>query len=295
MDYLSTLGFEPVKIRGNDYWYLSPLRQERTPSFKINLKLNRWYDHGLGQGGNLVDFGILFYGCTVSDFVKTFNAELSLHQPAFLQPHKSVIQAPERQIKIVNEIPLTSPHLLRYLQHRRIDVEVSETYCREVHYKLAGKTYYGIGFRNDLGGFEIRNPYLKISSSPKGITTFQNNAEEVIVFEGFMDFLSFKTIHQKWAENRYDFLVLNSVAFLKSARAFMENHHRILLYLDRDKTGQNCSRYALSLSSRYEDHSNLYRPHKDFNEWLMNFGKAGQSPFLLEESLEDDLKTETQK
>ena len=35
VDYLNPLEFQPEKIRGNDYWYLSPLRNERTASFKI--------------------------------------------------------------------------------------------------------------------------------------------------------------------------------------------------------------------------------------------------------------------
>lgn len=55
VQYLSGLGYEPAKVRHFDYWYLSPLREEKTPSFKVNRKLNRWYDHGLGKGGNLVD------------------------------------------------------------------------------------------------------------------------------------------------------------------------------------------------------------------------------------------------
>ena len=35
IDYLSKLGYQPAKIKNNDYWYLSPLREERTPSFKV--------------------------------------------------------------------------------------------------------------------------------------------------------------------------------------------------------------------------------------------------------------------
>jgi len=61
VEYLEKLGYRPQNIRNNDYWYLSPLRQEKEPSFKVNRKLNMWYDHGLGKGGSLIDFGILFY------------------------------------------------------------------------------------------------------------------------------------------------------------------------------------------------------------------------------------------
>ena len=57
VDYLEKLGHRPQKIRNNDYWYLSPLREEKEPSFKVNRKLNVWYDHGLGKGGNIIDLG----------------------------------------------------------------------------------------------------------------------------------------------------------------------------------------------------------------------------------------------
>ncbi len=49
VDYLSSLGNEPAKIRGNDYWYLSPLRQEKEASFKVNKNKNVWYDHGIAK------------------------------------------------------------------------------------------------------------------------------------------------------------------------------------------------------------------------------------------------------
>lgn len=52
----------------------------------------------------------------------------------------------------------------------------------------------------------------------------------------------------------------------------MERHEAVHLYLDRDTTGQNCSRYALSLSSKYNDESAFYQNHKDLNDWVMNFG-----------------------
>lgn len=271
VNYLSALGHEPSKIRNNDFWYLSPLRDEKTPSFKINRKLNRWYDHGLGKGGNLIDFAIRYHGCTVGELLESLSGNLSLQKPVFRQPVKE--EEAENRITILRDCTLSSYALLRYLNQRRISVEVADRYCREVHYELSGKTYYGIGFKNDLGGFEIRNPYFKASSSPKGMTTFDNGADEVVVFEGFTDFLSFKSIHRNEPENRFDFAVLNSVSFFEKARPFMERHEAIRLYLDRDTTGQNYSRYALSLSDRYKDESSLYRHYKDFNDWAVNFGK----------------------
>ncbi|SDW52291.1 CHC2 zinc finger [Hydrobacter penzbergensis] len=269
--FLSDLGHEPSKIRNNDYWYLSPLRDEKTPSFKVNRKLNRWYDHGLGKGGNLVDFAILYHGCTVAELLQNLSGNFSFQKPFTRQPLQE--SEPENKIKILRDFVLSSYALLRYLQQRRIPVDIADRYCREVRYELNEKVYYGIGFKNDLGGFEIRNPYFKASSSPKGITTFDNSANEVIVFEGFTDFLSFKAIHKHEPEDRFDFVVLNSVSFFETARLFMEKHNAISLYLDRDTTGQNCSRYALYLSSKYKDENSLYQNHKDFNDWVVNIGK----------------------
>lgn len=44
VDFLQLLGHSPVRIYNSQYWYLSPLRQEDTPSFKVNDRLNEWYD-----------------------------------------------------------------------------------------------------------------------------------------------------------------------------------------------------------------------------------------------------------
>lgn len=81
VDYLAGLGYEPLKIRNVDYWYLSPLRDEKTPSFKINRKLNKWFDHGIGKGGNLIDFAILFHNCSVGEFLQIINRDSLFQKP----------------------------------------------------------------------------------------------------------------------------------------------------------------------------------------------------------------------
>ena len=269
--YLSLLGHEPAKIRNNDYWYLSPLREEKTPSFKVNRKLNRWYDHGLGRGGNLIDFGIDYHHCTFGELLDKLSGNLSFQKPPS-QTLKS-LYLPEPKIKVLSDFELTSYVLLRYLEQRHIPIEIAQKYCREIRYELNGKTYYGIGFKNDSGGWEIRNPYFKASSSPKDITTFKNGSDEVVVFEGFTDFLSFKVLYKNLPEKSQDFVVLNSVSFFERARPFMEQHPAIRLYLDRDDAGQKCSNRALSMSNKYTDESKLYKNHKDLNDWMVNSGK----------------------
>jgi DNA primase len=274
VDYLSKLGYEPSKVRGIDYWYLSPLREERTPSFKVNRKLNRWYDHGLGKGGNIIDFAIIYNNCTVGEFLLQLSGNLSFQKLLVHHLDERAESDAESKIKIIQEKTLSSFYLLRYLHQRRLPIDLVECYCREIKYELNGKEYFGIGFKNNSGGYEIRNPYFKASSSPKDITTFNNGAKEANVFEGFTDFLSFLTIHQNQPSIPTDFVILNSVSFFEKARPFMEEHECIRLYLDRDTTGQNYSRYALSLSNKYKDESCLYQHYNDLNDWLVHFGNA---------------------
>jgi hypothetical protein len=270
--YLSSLGYKPVKVRNVDYWYCSPLREEQEPSFKVNQKLNVWFDHGLGKGGNLIDFGILYYGCTVSEFLQKLDTNFSLQQPTLPPSNKSATT--ENKIKILGDFPLTTPSLLRYLEQRKIPIEIANQFCREIRYELNSKTYFGIGFKNDSGGYEIRNPYFKTSSSPKDITTINNGSEEAAIFEGFIDFLSFQATTKNQPEKGLDFVVLNSVSLFERARPFMENHSTINLYLDRDVSGLKCTQRALSMSSKYKDQSILYKKHKDFHDWIVSNSKA---------------------
>ncbi|WP_207955589.1 toprim domain-containing protein [Segetibacter sp. 3557_3] len=179
----------------------------------------------------------------------------------------------ERKIKILEVKTLQRFYLCRYLVERKISLETATRYCSEIIYEIGGRTYFAIGFKNDLGGYELLNPFVKLSSSPKGITTIRNGADTVASFEGFMDFLSGLSIPDLNA-TPLNFAVLNSLSFFESSRSFLEQHKTINLYLDRDTSGQNYSGYALSLTPKYQDCSNLYQGYKDLNEWMMHIGKG---------------------
>lgn len=267
VEYISILGLKPAKIRGNNYWYLSPFRAEKTASFKIDRKINCWYDHGLGKGGNVIDFGMVYFNCTAAEFLKKLNSNFSFHQPLKESAFKESAVA---KIIVLGDFMLSSTYLINYLANRKIPFEVADKYCREVRYQMNEKIYYGIGFKTDSGSFEIRNPFMKSASSPKSITTFKNDIDVVSVFEGFFDFLSYQVYARKQSPNPTDFIVLNSLSFFEKSRPVMENYKQIKLYLDNDKAGQNCSRYALSLSNKYKDESSLYKNYKDLNDWLVN-------------------------
>ncbi len=265
VDYLSKAGFQPQRIRDHNYWYLSPLREERTASFKVNRKLNRWYDHGIGKGGNLIDFALLFHNCKLADWLRGLDAGFLPHTA----PSERTAVLAESTLKISGIKKLSSPALLSYLQARNISFSTAALYCVEVAYRYHGRTYFGIGFKNDAGGYEIRNPYYKNSCSPKAITTIVNNTQKLAVFEGFFDFLSFISLTPGSQAGDYSFCILNSLSFFEKARPFLEEHLVICLFLDRDAAGRNCTKYALGLNQKYIDASSLYKGYKDLNEGWM--------------------------
>lgn len=263
--YLATLGHQPVKIRGYNYWYLSPLRNERTASFKVNTKLNRWYDFGLGKGGSILDFCMHYFAVDLHGAADVLSG-LSFPSRVTTESSKT-ISKDANQITALDCFEISSPALVGYLAGRGISIETATKYCREVRYRNGEKNYYGIGFPNDLGGWEIRSQYFKGSASPKGITTLQYGYETVSVFEGLFDFLTYREIAAQLQLPGSDFLVLNSLSFAASIIELLSGYRSIRLFLDNDQAGKNVSRSLLDIGTAYKDMSYLYAGAGDLNDF----------------------------
>lgn len=288
VDYLSRLGYQPKKISNNDYWYLSPLRGENTASFKVNRRLNFWYDFGLAKGGSLIDFGILYHKCSVSEFLDMLTQEkiLSFHQPISLKTERPIIEAVEKGKIHIQDVRNTiqSIALLEYLSSRKISVEIANWFCKEIDFLLYDKKYTVIGFPNDAGGYELRSRDFKGSSSPKDITMLgKSQSKRIHLFEGFFDFLSFQVIHHRklslLSNQQPNFLVLNSIGFLEKIKPILGQYQSVHLFLDRDKMGLATTQQMLQLGSQYKDESLLYTKYKDLNEYLIKeyeFNKRSQ-------------------
>jgi len=55
---------------------------------------------------------------------------------------------------------------------------------------------------------------------------------------------------------------------MENSRQLMEEHQKIYLYLDRDLAGVKNTESALLWSDKYVDKSDLYKNHKDLNDYL---------------------------
>lgn len=283
VDYLTSLGHLPKKVTGKNYWYLSPFRDEKTASFKVDRKLNVWADFGDAvppgkkvSGGNFVDFAVRYHGCTVSEFLISMQSRQSL--PGFTKTERKSLTPEELEkdkVIVIKDIQLSHPALLSYLANRRISYQLATEYCREVHFRLHDRPYFAIGFKNNAGGFELRNSQFKGSSSPKSLTHIHGDQQAVgiAVFEGFFSYLSYLSLVPPTDREDRDALVLNSLSFFESARPVLEKYKTVDLYLDNNVQGKRVTEYARSLDKRlYKDKSQVYRNYDDFNDLHCNFG-----------------------
>lgn len=268
-DYLSRLGFEPARVRGNDYWYRSPFRSERDASFKVNVKLNLWYDHGEGVGGTLLDLGPRLHSCTIREFVSRLeDSNLSLN----VVPRKKDMEPAENRVEILATVPLNDSALLDYLSQRRIDREIATHYCEEVDFKIAQQNYKAVGFKNSSGGYELRNNWFKGSSSPKDITHIKEGTKSLLIIEGFFDYLSLHQLRNVKVQNdigNSDKLILNSISFLRKSLPLIKTYPTKILFLDNDLAADKAKAFLRASNVDFTDRSSLYAKFKDVNEMLV--------------------------
>ena len=274
-EFLATIDCKPVKQYGVNLMYLSPLRTEKHASFKVNTELNLWYDFGIGRGGNIIDLAELLYNSSdVSYLIHQIERNalgcVSVSLPT-VKPN-----APQNSFENLQVLSITRPALINYLGERCIGIEIARTVCKELHFDTRGKHYFGIGFPNIAGGYEIRNPFFKGCITPKDISHFY--AEEpknvCFVFEGFMDFLSFMTLRklknpQQTGLSLQDYLVLNSVTNIHKTAKRLSRYDSVQCFLDNDEAGRNAYlQLSKELGKSITDASTLYNGFKDLNEYL---------------------------
>lgn len=289
-DYLQSLGYHPAKQQGNSIWYNSPFREEKEPSFKINLDRNEWYDFGIGKGGNIIALAAeLYHTYNVSDLLCRIEEKAPYIRPiTFSLPQQTI----EPSFQNLEAVPLTHPALLRYLQERGINAELAKRECMELHFVSNGKPYFAVGFPNQSGGYEVRNPFFKGCAVPKDITHIRQQGEPkstCFLFEGFVDYLSFLTLRTK-SSPQYpcldwqDYIILNSTSNLSKAMYPLADYEHIHCFLDNDKAGiAALQEITKEYGMRVRDASRHYSEYKDLNDFLCG-KKCIQSTDLIQQA-----------
>lgn len=268
VDYLAQTGYKPKLTKGVNYWYCSPLRSELTPSFKVNVERNQWYDFGTGDHGDIIDLVCALQHCSTAEAMRRLSALKGVRlAPSFsfggITPLRS--QAPSMELISVQTVK--HPKLLLYLTERGLQPSDASPFLSEIYYKVSEKCFFALGFPNDAGGWELRNPYFKGCFAPKAISTIKGtDSHKLQLFEGFMDFLSWRKLHP---EVQDDSIILNSLNLLPKLIPSLHAYTMIESLLDNDEAGDRVTKQLIDAGLPVKDIRACYAPYKDINEYLI--------------------------
>lgn len=259
-DYLKSKGVYPKKEYMGYGMYKSPFREDNKPSLKVDYRRNLWYDFGSGVGGGIIDLVMKIHSFSLKETYEylsnysqqdigaiEYDSKKENSNSTFSFHSKSLIKDESENTNgiILSDVKsLKHPMLLKYLQERKINTVVASKICNEIHYQINGRSYFGIGFKNDNDGYEIRNTYFKGCIVPKDITSIKLNSDNDIcyLFEGFMDYLSLLTLQSEKSNFPYlrlqDSIIMNSISNISKALPLLNNYREIHSFLDNDTAGK---------------------------------------------------------
>lgn len=268
--YLASCGIIPDKVRGNEAWYKSPLREDHSPSFAVNRDKNTWYDMGTRTGGNLIDLVMELHRTSITGALIILQSPATATSQLFFSCQHGIKTTDRNPVELKHIQLLQNRALIQYLQERNIPFDYASMYVQEIYYQVNGRQFFSIGFRNDKGGFDLRNRSGKYTILPKGITTIKGDNRSVCVFEGFINFLS-ALVYYKKPRPEATFIILNGVGFTSEALPKLRSFAKVSLFLDNDQAGEGAVKQVKELYPEATDYSKIIYPdYNDFNEFIMN-------------------------
>lgn len=260
---LESFSLFPSKDNSKTAFYFAFDREEKTPSLFVNFVKNIAFDFGTGKKYDIVSLVQGIKLCSVSEALEY----LSQFDFSFQQQICNITKD-ESKYEILSISEVKHNALIQYLKERRIENNIH--LLKEIHYKISNKKYFGIGFKNDANGYEVRNKYSKICIGRKDITTVKNKSNNLRIFEGFMDYLSFIQMKKTLEEQLSDYVILNSVSMIFKLKKIIENYEKIGLYFDNDEAGNRATNEVKQLNPYVEDNRILYQNYKDLNDFIMS-------------------------
>ena len=263
------------RTTGKYKYYPAVWRGEKNASICIDTSQNTWQDFGgsgAGRGGDPIRL------IEIWDRKSAFDAAQYLLSHRFInKTEKSSGQAELKfddsvDRKFIGDYPIDNIQLDYLVKERKIRRETAQKYTRKVFYQLGSKKVFAVGFRNDKGGWELRTNKFKITLGEKWFTTIpgRNKRNQLIVFEGFMDFMSALDLHQADFFEA-DCIVLNSLAMIE--KLDFTKYEKVWLALDNDQAGEDATRLLMSKYPHMKDLRSDFNGYKDFNEKLQNLMK----------------------
>jgi hypothetical protein len=271
---------------GSYYSMLSPFRSEQECSFKIDKRRpSHWKDFGNGSHGDILDYVQLTMNLSIKEAIDFLLKEDKKSLPVF-----APIERDRKSIEIVSKSPIISTWLTSYLAERQIPLKIAEKYLVELEIRFnygkhPERTSRVLGFINDAGGYEMRSKSLKISNSPKTVTTIRGYSHECInLYEGFFSFLS-DCVLRGSVDQPCDAVILNSLSFLPQMLSFWGKDVFIYSHLDNDSAGNKATKLLQESGISFHDMRVVYEDYNDLNDALCGKRLAKKKSFFIKDFL----------
>ena len=308
-EVLSRMGYQPTSVKkgGEEYWYRSPLRKEKTPSFHTSYirkdDIWVWKDFG-DEGSNVLEFVMrhngtrdvraalqflrnLFPGNSYKSMV-TRNSNIHQQQALFksqeegratndfnTQQHDDT-----RNLEFIRAVPIQKPVIFQYLEEvRKIPRSVFLSFLEEIHYynKSKKKGFFAFGMKNNSGGYEARSAsddyIFKSALIKRDLTYIKGRAgdfSKLNLFEGMLDFLSLLVLLDTNVLNG-DTIIMHSTSTFKCTAKWVaeKNYGVVNTFLDNDKTGRKfTAKLQEAFGELIVNQSGQFEAFEDLNEVL---------------------------
>lgn len=250
---------------------------QKTGSIAINPRSNEWYDHSNGVGGDIIKACQIFENKSFVEAIKSLsnNTDILIDKSRNTDTYNHTYKIDAIHDKI------THPALISYLNERGLNAKALEGVAKQIHWGKDEKKYFGIGLENINGGFAVRSSVFKgnVNGTGASFKTIGDNPTSVKIFEGLMDFGSYRTLQP---QESFIAVILNSTANLTNRvvnkiRDYVHGLPEedkgvslVHLYLDNDEGGHIATKKLLDGVERVEDRSYFYTEMglNDVNDFL---------------------------
>lgn len=280
--YLASQGYKPIKSRSTGRYnvYSSILRNENDPSFFVDKNRNLWRDFGYGDEGwkDILELVMQHENKSFPEAINSLLNRTFVKKQEYIEPYKPGIE-------IVDLKPLSDYNLIRYIRKRLVDVDLAKKYCQQATVifptgKNSSREHLYIAFKNDKGGYELRNHYSydikKVSTSPKYFTRFDGVPDVYNLFEGFFNYLAILTRYKKDQLSNTT-VVLNSLVNIVYLYETLKKNKENNIFLDNDGPADKFlfkgdpKLKIVSLKEQgipYTDRRNIFGGANDFNDFV---------------------------
>lgn len=315
-DFIKRLGHPEVNKGNNrEAWFLSPLRTEKTPSFKVDRQRNKFIDFGDGTKGDIIDF-VRAYGPragwgspTVSDSLKRIADVVgNLPQRSFRpsradrrgfgnqEKTSAATDNSVRTFRIDHIGSIQSKSLVDYLRQRQLHVNTAKEYLKQIIYTHvpSSRQYYGLTWPNEAGGQEVRSPHFKTIIGNKAPSIVEVNDPRkkpgTALFEGMTDYLSYLKIAKDEVMARA--VIMNSTSMHHRVADLLNSlppNEPVRAYLQNDTPGLKVAAKIREAVPHVLLQNHKYAAYSDLNNFLtgkpMKLADKDRARTVLEGSL----------